>query len=317
MPFVPSASNVAGRVDAVFLVILATSALVLVSITFLMVFFVIKYNRKSHPKGEDIEGNAWLEVVWTITPLVLFLGMFYYGWTNFNYMRSVPRDAMVITVTARQWAWSFTYPNGKRTSELYLALNKPAKMELRSLDVIHGFYVPAFRIKEDVVPGKENFTWFTPTQLGTYDIECTVICGVNHANMLSKAVVVPVVDFEAWYFGDENAALPGRIAASAPAAPVPDHPAVAILRAKSCLTCHSLDGSVMVGPTLKGMVGLRETVADAAGRTREIVVDEAYLAKSIQDPMADIVKGYPPAMPSAPLTQEELKQVIELLKGLK
>ena len=317
MPFVPSASNVAGRVDAVFLVILAMSVLVLVLITFLMVFFVVKYNRKRHPEGEDIEGNTWLEVVWTITPLVLFLGMFFYGWTNFNYMRSVPRDAMVITVTARQWAWSFTYPNGKRTSELYLALNKPAKMELRSLDVIHGFYVPAFRIKEDVVPGKENFTWFTPTQLGTYDIECTVICGVNHANMLSKVVVVPVADFEAWYFGDENTALPGRIAAAAPAAPIPDTPAVAILKTKSCLTCHSLDGSVMVGPTFKGIYGLRETVADAGGKAREVVVDDAHLAKSIQDPMADIVKGYPPAMPPAPLTEEELKQVIELLKGLK
>ena len=317
MPFLPNASNIAGRVDAVFLVILAMSVVVLVLITFLMVFFVVKYNRKRHPKGEDIEGNAWLEVVWTVTPLVLFLGMFYYGWTNFHYMRNVPRDAMVITVTARQWAWSFTYPNGKRTSELYLALNKPAKMELRSLDVIHGFYVPAFRIKEDVVPGKENFTWFTPTQLGTFDIECTVICGVGHASMLSKVVVVTVADFEAWYFGDENAALPGRIAAAAPAAPVPDNPAVAILKEKSCLTCHSLDGRVMVGPTFKGLYGQRETVADASGKTREIVVDDAHLAKSIQDPMADIVKGYPPAMPSAPLTEAELKQVIELLKSLK
>jgi cytochrome c oxidase subunit 2 len=318
MPSLPSASSFAGQVDAVFLVILAMSVAVLALITFLMVFFVIKYNRKRHPRGEDIEGNTWLEVVWTVTPLVLFLGMFYYGWTNFGHMRSVPRDAMVITVTARQWAWSFTYPNGKQTSELYLALNKPAKMELRSLDVIHGFYVPAFRIKGDVVPGMENYTWFTPTRLGTFDIECTVICGVDHANMLSKAVVVPVADFEAWYFGDENAPLPGRIAAAAPASDLPDNPAVATLRTKSCLTCHSLDGRVMVGPTFKGLYGLRQTVADAAGgNAREITVDDAYLAKSIQDPMADIVRGYPPAMPASPLTEVELKQVIELLKGLK
>jgi cytochrome c oxidase subunit 2 len=183
--------------------------------------------------------------------------------------------------------------------------------------VIHGFYIPAFRIKEDVVPGKENFTWFTPTQLGTFDIECTVICGVNHASMLSKVVVVPVADFEAWYFGDESAALPGRITASAPASAIPDNPAMAILKARSCLTCHSLDGRVMVGPTFKGLFGQRETVTDANGKAREIVVDEAHLAKSIQDPMADIVKGYPPAMPSAPLTEAELKQVIELLKSLK
>jgi cytochrome c oxidase subunit II len=317
MPFLPNASSVAGKVDTVFLFILALSVVVLAFITFLMVFFVIKYSRKRHPKGEDIEGNAWLEVVWTVTPLVLFLGMFYYGWTNFNYMRNVPRDAMEITVTARQWAWSFTYPNGKRTSELFLALDKPAKMELRSLDVIHGFYVPAFRIKEDVVPGKQNYTWFTPTQLGTFDIECTVICGVNHANMLSKVVVVPVADFAAWYFGDENAPLPGRAAATPQAASLPQSPVAAILKAKSCLTCHSFDGSVMVGPTFKGLYGLKETVADANGKEHEVAVDDAYLAQSIQDPMASVAKGYPPAMPSAPLTEAELKQVIELIKSLK
>ncbi len=208
MPFFQQASSAAGRVDAVFLAITALCAAFLLLITFLLVYFVIKYNRKRHPKGEDIEGNTWLEIVWTVIPAVLFLLMFYYGWTNFDYERNVPRDAMVIDVTARQWAYAFTYPNGKRTTELYLALNKPFKMELHSLDVIHGFYIPAFRIKEDVVPGKNNYTWFTPTTLGTYDIECTVICGVGHAKMLSRVVVVPVGVFESWYFGDEDAPLP-------------------------------------------------------------------------------------------------------------
>ncbi len=211
MAFFQQASSAAGRVDAVFLAITALCALFLVLITFLLVYFVIKYNKKRHPKGEDIEGNTWLEIVWTVTPAVLFLLMFYYGWTNFDYERNVPRDAMVIDVTARQWAYSFTYPNGKRTTELYLALNKPFKMELHSLDVIHGFYIPAFRVKEDVVPGKNNYTWFTPTMLGNFDIECTVICGVGHAKMLSKVVVVPVEVFESWYFGDENSPLPTAV----------------------------------------------------------------------------------------------------------
>jgi cytochrome c oxidase subunit 2 len=231
-------------------------------------------------------------------------------------MRNVPRDAMVIEVTARQWAWSFTYPNGKRTEELFLALDKPVKVELRSLDVIHGFYVPAFRVKEDVVPGKQNYTWFTPTQLGAFDIECTVICGVNHANMLSKAVVVPVSDFEAWYFGDENAPLPGRVSAGAPIAAAPENPAVAILKEKSCLACHSLDGSVSVGPTFKGLYGQKQIVV-ARGKAREIGVDEAFLAKVIQDPTAAIVRGYPPAMPPNPLPEKELKQVIEFIRSLK
>jgi cytochrome c oxidase subunit 2 len=214
MPFFPQASSAAGGVDSVFLFIVVLCLIFLISITSLTVYFVIKYSRKRHPKGVDIEGNAWLEAAWTIIPTVLFLSMFYFGWTHFEYERNVPRDAMVIDVTARQWAYSFSYPNGKRTAELYLAINKPFKMELHSLDVIHGFYIPAFRVKEDVVPGKNNYTWFTPTMLGTFDIECTVICGVGHATMLSKVVVVPVADFEAWYFGDENAPLPGQTKAA-------------------------------------------------------------------------------------------------------
>ena len=317
MPIVPQASTAAGNVDAVFLFIVALCVAFLILITSLLVYFVIKYNRKKHPKGVDIEGNAWLETVWTVTPAVLFLAMFYFGWTNFDYMRSVPRDAMVIQVTARQWAWSFTYPNGKRTTELFLAFNKPVKVELHSLDVIHGFYVPAFRIKQDAVPGKQNYTWFTPTMLGIFDIECTVICGVNHANMLSKAVVVPGSDFEAWYFGDEDAPFPGQAKTAAGAAPpTPVNPAMAVLNEKICLACHSLDGSVMVGPTFKGLYKSTEIVKEADGKEREVTVDDARLARSIQDPNVEIVKGYPPTMPPNPLTNSELKLVIEFIKNL-
>jgi cytochrome c oxidase subunit 2 len=316
MPFAPQASTAAGKVDAVFLFILALCVAFLIFITFLMVYFIIKYNRKKRPKGQDIEGNTWLEIAWTVTPTALFLVMFFYGWTNFNYMRSVPRDAMVINVTARQWAWSFTYPNGKRTTDLIVALNKPVKLELHSLDVIHGFYVPAFRLKEDVVPGKQNYTWFIPTQLGTFDIQCTVICGVNHAHMLAKVVTVPVSDFETWYFGDENTPLPDQAKQVAPVARRPENPAVAILKTKDCLTCHSLDGSVMVGPTFKGLFGQKQIVV-VKGKEREFTCDDACLERAIQDPMAGIVKGYPSAMPSNPLTPAELKQVIEFIKGLK
>jgi cytochrome c oxidase subunit II len=316
MPFFQQASTAADRVDAVFLAITAVCVVFLVLITSLMVYFVIKYNRKRHPRGEDIEGNTLLEIVWTATPTVLFLFMFYFGWTNFDYDRNVPRDAMVINVTARQWAYSFTYPNGKQTTQLFLALNKPAKMNLHSLDVIHGFYIPAFRIKEDVVPGRDNYTWFTPTKLGSFDIMCTVICGVDHANMLSKAVVVPVSDFEKWYFGGEDAPLPGQADAAAAIPLKSESPAVAVLKAKACETCHSIDGSPMVGPTFRGLYGQKHIVKEAGGAEREVVVDDAYLVKAIQDPMVETVKGYPPAMPRNPLAEEDLKQVIDLIKSL-
>jgi cytochrome c oxidase subunit II len=316
MEFLKGASSAAGDVDAVFLFILALSTAFLIGITAVMIYFVFKYNRKRNPKGEDIEGNFWLETVWTVTPTVLFLVMFYYGWTNYGYLRSVPRDAMVITVTARQWAWSFTYPNGRHTTELVLALGKPVKLELESLDVIHGFFVPAFRIKEDVVPGKHNYTWFEPTQLGSFDIECTVICGVNHAQMLSKVIVVPVSEFEAWYFGEASAPIPGKASTVAAAAALPSHPALAVLKQKECLACHSLDGSVMVGPTFKALYGRKEIVA-SSGNEREITVDEARLTTAIRNPLGEIVKGYPPAMPSIPLSDGVLQLVIEFIKTLK
>ena len=320
MPIIPQASSAAGRVDAVFLFIFVLCVAFLAAITAALIYFVVKYNRKKHPKAEDIEGNFWIETVWTVGPAAIFLVMFFYGWTNFSYMRDVPREAMVIEVTGRQWAWSFKYPNGKQTSELVLAVDKPVKLDLRSLDVIHGFFIPAFRIKQDVVPGKQNYTWFVPTQLGSFDIECTVICGLSHANMLSKAVVVPVSDFESWYFGAEDAPLPKQVPAKA-SPPVKREvaisPALDIINQKFCPTCHSIDGSALVGPSFKGLYGKKQIVLDSKGKEREVTVDDQYLARAIEDPGFETVKGYPPAMPKNPLTQPELKQVIEFIKTLK
>jgi cytochrome c oxidase subunit II len=322
MPIIPQASSAAGRVDSVFLFIFVLCVAFLALITAALIYFVIKYNRKRNPRAEDIEGNAWIETIWTVGPAAIFLVMFFYGWTDFRYMREVPREAMVIEATGRQWAWSFKYPNGKRTSELLLAVDKPVKIELRSLDVLHGFFIPAFRIKEDVVPGKENYTWFVPTQLGSFDIECTVICGVSHAMMLSKAVVVPVSDFESWYFGDEDALPPKQLKASRPAktdakTETEASPALNIMNQKFCPTCHSVDGSALVGPSFKGLYGRKQVVVDSKGKEREMAVDDAYLARAIQDPGFETVKGYPPAMPKSPLTDAELKQVIEFIKTLK
>lgn len=316
MPFFQQASSAAGKVDSVFMVIVALCVAVLIFITATMIFFVVKYNRKRHPKGKDIEGNTWLEVAWTLVPTILFVGMFYFGWTNFNYMRNVPRDAMVITAYARQWAWSFAYPNGKRTTELIVALDKPVKIELRSLDVIHGFYVPAFRIKEDVVPENNNYTWFMPTRLGSFDILCTQLCGVGHAEMLSKVIVVPVSEFEAWYFGDMQSLPSNMMVADTQVSTEPQNPAEVVLESKSCLTCHSLDGKVMVGPTFKGICGKTRIIV-VNGKEQQVNCGEAYLTRAIQSPMADIVKGYPATMPLDPLNEQELKQVVDYLMSLK
>jgi len=315
MGWMTQASTSAQRADAIFLAVLAIAVFMLVAITGTMLFFVFRYRKERHPKAEQIEGNTLLEVVWTVVPLAVFLAIFYYGWTNFEYMRNAPRDAMVVKVTGRQWNWSFEYPNGKRTGALYATLNRPMKLEVRSVDVVHGFFIPAYRLKIDALPGKVNTTWFLPTQLGAFDIECTVICGVDHSVMLAKVVVVSEEAFKAWYFGDENAPEP-TWQAPIKAVVALESPALALLRNKNCLECHSIDGRPMVGPTFKGMFGRSEEI-ERGGQISLVRVDDTQIRKGIQEPMSEIVRGFPPAMPQEPLGPKELEQAIAYIESLR
>jgi cytochrome c oxidase subunit 2 len=302
-----AASTSAGKSDAVFWAVVGVSVFFLVFITVLMVVFVLRYDRKRHPRAAQIEGNTLLEILWTVIPLILFLLIFYYGWTNYEYTRNPPGDAMVVKVTARQWKWDFTYPNGKQTAQLYAPVNRPMKLNVVSLDVIHGFFIAAFRLKVDAVPGLTNTTWFLATRPGAYDIQCTVICGVDHSKMLSKVVVVPEAEFKRWYFAPEGAPEPGM-----PASPA-EPPGLALLRAKGCLECHSVDGSPMVGPTFKGLLGRQEEVL-ARGKPRRVTVDEARLRQSILEPGKEPVQGYPPVMPKLDLDPRELDLLVDYLK---
>ena len=304
--FSEAASTIATKVDAAFLFILGICVVMLVLITFLMVFFVIKYRRDKNPTPTSIEGNFMLEVVWTVIPTILVLAMFYYGWIGYEEMENVPADAMAVKVTGQMWSWSFEYDNGKTSNELAVPLGKPVKLNLYSRDVLHSFYVPAFRVKKDVVPGVNNFLWFTADEEGTYDIFCTEYCGVRHSAMLAQVVVMPEAEFDAWLAGER----------------VSDHekqePAgLELMEVKGCLGCHSLDGSRIVGPSFKGIFGrTAQVVTD--GKEREIVTDEDYLRRSILKPNADVVAGYPGIMPSQEglITDSELDAIIEYLKTL-
>jgi cytochrome c oxidase subunit 2 len=306
------ASTVSGKVDAVFLYISALTIAFLVFITFLMIYFVVRYRRSRGEAAHDIHGHTFLEVLWTGIPLVLFFSMFYYGWTNYRYLREVPRDAMVIQVTARQWAWSFTYPNGRQTSELYVAIGRPIRLNLKSLDVLHGFYVPAFRIKADVVPGKENYTWFQATQLGDFDIECTVMCGVNHSYMLSKVRVIPEADFSRWYFGD-SADAPA-LAQAKTATPEPEC-GERLFKLKGCVSCHSTDGSKLVGPTWKGLYGSKVALL-TDGKETTVTADDDYIKRSITHPPKEVVKGFAPQMPKADLKERDIADLLAFIKSL-
>jgi len=307
------ASNLAGKVDAVFLYVFALTAAFLILITATIIYFVVRYRSSRGGQAQDIHSHTLLEVAWTGMPLLLFLTMFYYGWTNYRYLREVPRDAMVVTATARQWAWSFAYPNGRQTPELYVPLGRPVRINLKSLDVLHGFYVPAFRIKSDVLPNQQNYTWFAATKLGDFDIECTVMCGVNHSYMLSKVHVMPVTDFETWYFGDSP-----EPPALKPVAKAPPEPARGeqVFKLKGCVSCHSTDGSKLVGPTWKGLFGSKVAVL-TEGKERLVTADETYLQHAITHPPSEVVKGFAPQMPKADLQEGDIADLLAFIKALR
>src|ERR1035438_5679341 len=186
---VPYASNFVEGVDWVFKLIIGISVLLLFLITATMVYFVIRYNKKRHPKAIQLKDNILLEITWIGAPLIIVLFLFYYGFAAYQPMIWVPRDALQVKVIGRMWQWSFEYQGSKESTVLVLPLNKDVKLNLHSEDVIHGFFIPSFRVKQDVVPGKNNYMWFKPTLLGEYEIFCTAYCGVRHSYIDRKSVV--------------------------------------------------------------------------------------------------------------------------------
>lgn len=191
--------NITQQVDSTFIFIVAVCAVLLLIVTVCMVYFVIKYNKKKHPKPSNITGHLPIEIIWTVIPIILVMIMFFVGYSGFTNMRNAPENSFVIKVVGRMWFWSFEYDNGKKSDTLYVPLSKPIKMEITSIDVNHSFYIPAFREKEDAIPGRKNYLWFQPTAIGSYNIECAEYCGLSHSQMYSKVIVMSDDDFQKWY----------------------------------------------------------------------------------------------------------------------
>jgi cytochrome c oxidase subunit 2 len=289
-------------VDPVFMFIFGACLLLLVGITAAMVWFVVRYRRSRAPEPtSQAAGNLWLEVVWTVLPTVLVLAMFYYGWAGYLALRNAPKGALEVTATARTWSWSFTYGNGRTNTRLYVPAGKPVLVNLVSQDVLHGFYLPAFRVKRDVVPGMKNQAWFVAPKAGSYDLFCSSYCGAGHSAMITTVEAIPEAEFVVWLQQGRSGEHPGR----------------KLLEKYGCLGCHSLDGTPKVGPTFKGIWGRQVTVL-SGGVERTLTVDEAYLRRSILEPKADLVKGFPPVMPAMPgLGDEEVRIIVEFIEGVK
>lgn len=186
-------------VDSTMTFIIVVSLIFLLGITATMIYFVFKYNRKKGHKPVDIHGSILLETIWFVIPTILVMTMFYFGFIGYSQLKTIPDDALEINVVARMWDWDFVYENGVNLDTLYVPVNKSIKLNMISLDVNHSFYVPAFRIKQDVIGGSSHYLVFKPEKVGSYNIACAEYCGLNHSKMYTKLVVLDDVEYKNWY----------------------------------------------------------------------------------------------------------------------
>ncbi|MEN6497687.1 MAG: cytochrome c oxidase subunit II [Thermoguttaceae bacterium] len=299
--FPEQASTAAERVDALFWFLTAVSTVMTVLIAGAILYFAAKYRRRpdSGPTPR-IDGSLRLELFWTAVPLVVGLVMFGWAMNVYLYIAQIPANAKEVYVVGKQWMWKVQHPGGQREiNELHVPLGEPVKLILTSEDVIHSFYVPAFRIKVDVLPGRYVETWFQPTKTGVYHLFCAEYCGTGHSSMIGSVVVMEPRDFQTWLTNraENSLALEGR----------------KLFLKFQCVACHSAD-ALARAPVLEGLYGSRVPLKDG----REVIADEEYLRQSIVEPDAKIVAGYEPIMPSfkGQIEEEEIIKLIAFLKTL-
>lgn len=307
--FMPEqASTWAAYVDWVNNFITDIAVFCILAITGVMIYFAIRYRRRSdNDKTPYITHSASLETAWTVIPSVICIFVFYYGMDSYREMRTPPPNAMEVNVSGVQWRWDFEYSNGKRTTnELVVPVGKPVKLIMRSQDVTHSFYIPAMRVKEDVLASIYTQLWFTPTKLGTYHIFCAEYCGLQHSGMRGRLRVVTEGEF-----GDF---LYERIDPAAIEVP-PAERGKMLFAEKGCAACHTVDGSKGLGPSLQGVMGKERVMSDGT----KLVADENYIQESILNSQEKIVQGFEGiVMPAfaGQLSPAEVDSLIAYLKTL-
>lgn len=304
------ASTNAYLVDDLFSVVMILSILGFVGLMAVMTFFVIRYHKSNNDKSAYIPHNSLAETIWTVIPTILFVGIAVWGLIAYFKMHDVPEDAYKIKVTGKQWMWEFTYnKDGKEaavTDVMYVPVNTPIVLDMTSVDVLHSFYVPSFRIKRDTVPGMRSYTTFTATKEGDYKVFCTEFCGTSHSRMRATVRVVSKERFQEWLkfeIKEANISDPVELGAR-------------LFARKGCASCHSLDGSVIVGPSLKGIWGKKRNFEDGG----ELTANAEYIRESILKPQAKIVKGFAGARMNSfagQLDEKQIDYLIEYLKTIK
>ena len=274
-----------------------------------LIYALIVFRRRKGETGDaaHVEGSQALEITWTVIPLMLVTAFAYLGAYTLGETRIVAPNALELNVTAHQWDWSFTYPEGFTSNELHLAVNRQVVLKMQSLDVIHSFWVPEFRIKQDVVPGRTTDYRITPTRIGAYKVRCAELCGASHAYMERPVVVSSQADYDAWA-REQAAAAAALLAQGGPEA------GKALVAQSGCAACHSIDGTRLTGPTWRGLFGSKVALAD--GTT--VTADEAYLTESVVDPNAKVVQGFQAGtMPKFGLADAQIKDIVAYLETLK
>jgi len=295
------ASTTAGSVDALYIFLVLLSAFMSVAIFIMITIFALRYRRRAGREAEQIDGSNVLEFTWSIVPLAIFMVIFVWGARIFFLERTPPRGAAEIYVVAKQWMWKLQHEEGQREiNELHVPVGRDVRMIMTSQDVIHSFYVPVFRIKQDVIPGRYTTAWFRATRPGTYHLFCAEYCGTQHSGMIGQVVVMEPAQYQAWLTGG---AASGSMAANGQS----------MFLQLGCNTCHRFDTQGR-GPDLVGLFGNKVQLED--GRT--IAADENYIRESILNPSAKLVSGFKPIMPvfQGLVSEEQLTALVAYVKSL-
>lgn len=299
-------SPTADSTDALFHFINEVSLVLLIGITIALIYFAIKYRRRSEDDETPvITHNNTLEITWSVVPLLICFVIFGWGYTGWLNLKSVPDNAYEIQVNGFKWGWNVKYDNGAQTlNEIHVPEGRPVKIVLQSSDVLHSFFVPDYRVKHDVVPGRYTYVWFEAEEAGESIVFCTEYCGTGHSDMLAKVIVHTEEDFQTWL--EKNG---GGVSGT------PVEQGEQLVQLQGCTTCHSDDGTRLIGPSFKGLWESEETLSDGS----TVTVNENYLRESILNPGAKIVESYDNVMTpyEGRISDEEITNIIEYLKTLK
>jgi len=323
--FPEQASTLAPSVDLLFFFLIAVSVFFGLLIATLLVVFAIRFRRRAGaPVPRPIHGSTALELFWTIIPFGIGMIIFFWGAMLYFEMARPPDDAHEVFVVGKQWMWKLQHLEGRREiNELHVPVGQAIKLTMTSEDVIHSFFVPAFRMKADVIPGRYTTTWFQATKVGEYHLFCSQYCGTEHAGLIGRVVVMEPADYQAWLSqsgpsGMSGAApapgtVPGAASASAAAVSAPAAGA-ALFASLGCITCHQPQPGAL-GPSLIGLYGSRVKLQDGS----EVVADDAYIRESILTPTAKVVAGFQPVMPTfqGQVDEEQILQLIQYIRSLK